>query len=119
MPAVIEPLSSVAFCLSLLMSSLLFLYLHSLSECHLTSRCCSSLSSVLSSPHSQLTELDLRDNNLGDSGAHQLCEGLRTSNCKLVTLRLSGIKISESEEQNLRSLQEELKRTGRQVDIKI
>ncbi|XP_051777625.1 NACHT, LRR and PYD domains-containing protein 3-like isoform X3 [Erpetoichthys calabaricus] len=90
-----------------------------LDTCGLTSRCSSSLSSVLSSPHSQLTELDLRFNSLGDSGAHQLCEGLRTPNCKLKTLRLSGNEISESEKKNLRSLQEELNRTGRQVNIKI
>ncbi|XP_051777774.1 NACHT, LRR and PYD domains-containing protein 3-like isoform X1 [Erpetoichthys calabaricus] len=87
--------------------------------CGLTSRFSSSLSSVLSSPHSQLTELDLRNNRVGDSGAHQLCEGLWTPNSKLKTLRLSGYKISESEEKSLRSLQEELKGTGQQVDISI
>ncbi|XP_051777842.1 verrucotoxin subunit beta-like isoform X12 [Erpetoichthys calabaricus] len=90
-----------------------------LNSCCLTSRCCSSLSSVLSSPHSQLTELKLSRNKLGYSGAHQLCEGLRTPNCKLKTLRLSGNEMSKSEMKNLRSLQEKLNRTGRQVDIKI
>ncbi|XP_051777762.1 NACHT, LRR and PYD domains-containing protein 3-like isoform X4 [Erpetoichthys calabaricus] len=88
-------------------------------SCRLTSRCCSSLFSVLSSPHSQLTELYLSKNRLGDSGAHQLCEGLRTPNCKLKILRLSGNEINESEKKNLRSLQEELNRTGRQVNINI
>ncbi|XP_039616438.1 ribonuclease inhibitor-like [Polypterus senegalus] len=88
-----------------------------LSFCGLTSRCSASLSSVLSSPHSQLTELDLSKNKLGDSGAHQLCKGLLTPNCKLRTLKLWRNEISESEKKNLRSLQEELNRTGRQVDI--
>uniref|UniRef100_A0A8C4SUH2 NACHT domain-containing protein n=1 Tax=Erpetoichthys calabaricus TaxID=27687 RepID=A0A8C4SUH2_ERPCA len=57
-----------------------------LSECGLTSACCSALSSVLSSPNSQLTELVLDNNKLGDSGARQLSEGLRSDNCKLETL---------------------------------
>uniref|UniRef100_A0A8C4XD90 NACHT, LRR and PYD domains-containing protein 3-like n=1 Tax=Erpetoichthys calabaricus TaxID=27687 RepID=A0A8C4XD90_ERPCA len=88
-----------------------------LSDCGLTSGCSSSLSSVLSSPHSQLTELNLSINRLGDSGARQLREGLRTTNCKLKTLWLRFNEVSESEMKNLRSLQEELKRTGRQVII--
>ncbi|XP_039616432.1 NACHT, LRR and PYD domains-containing protein 12-like isoform X1 [Polypterus senegalus] len=90
-----------------------------LDSCGLTSRCSSSLSSVLSSPHSQLTKLNLNFNKLGDSGARQLCEGLRTPNCKLKTLWLQLNDISESEEMSLRSLREELNRTGRQVKIKI
>ncbi|XP_039598592.1 NACHT, LRR and PYD domains-containing protein 1b allele 4-like [Polypterus senegalus] len=89
----------------------------SLSDCGLTSGCSSSLSSVLSSPHSQLTELILSINKLGDSGARQLHEGLRTPNCKLKTLWLQFNEVSESEKKNLRSLQEELNRTGRQVII--
>ncbi|XP_039618068.1 ribonuclease inhibitor-like [Polypterus senegalus] len=88
-------------------------------SCDLTSRCSSSLSSVLSSPKSQLTELDLRNNKLGDSGAHQLCEGLRTPNCKLKTLWLWFNEISKSKKENLKSLQEEVNGTGRQVDISI
>ncbi|XP_039618286.1 NACHT, LRR and PYD domains-containing protein 3-like [Polypterus senegalus] len=88
-----------------------------LHSCGLTSRCSSSLSSVLSSPHSQLTELNLNFNKLGDSGTHQLCEGLRTPNCKLEILELLFNGISESERTNLRSLQEELNKTGRQVNI--
>uniref|UniRef100_A0A8C4TF48 NACHT, LRR and PYD domains-containing protein 3-like n=2 Tax=Erpetoichthys calabaricus TaxID=27687 RepID=A0A8C4TF48_ERPCA len=56
-------------------------------SCGLTSACCSALSSVLSSPNSQLTELELNNNNnLGDSGARQLSEGLRSDNCELETL---------------------------------
>ncbi|XP_051777782.1 NACHT, LRR and PYD domains-containing protein 1b allele 4-like [Erpetoichthys calabaricus] len=88
-----------------------------LHSCGLTSRCSSSLSSVLSSPHSQMTELNLNFNKLEDSGAHQLCEGLRTPNCKLEILELLFNGISESEMMNLRLLQEELNRTGRQVNI--
>ncbi|KAG2456853.1 NLRP3 protein, partial [Polypterus senegalus] len=57
-------------------------------SCGLTSACCSALSSVLSSPNSRLTYLDLTDNKLGDPGAHQLSEGLRSDNCKLKKLEL-------------------------------
>uniref|UniRef100_A0A8C4TQ24 Ribonuclease inhibitor-like n=1 Tax=Erpetoichthys calabaricus TaxID=27687 RepID=A0A8C4TQ24_ERPCA len=60
-----------------------------LSDCGLTSRCCSALSSALSTPHSRLTELDLSSNNMEDSGVDQLCEGLRSENCKLEKLSLS------------------------------
>ncbi|XP_051781172.1 NACHT, LRR and PYD domains-containing protein 3-like [Erpetoichthys calabaricus] len=89
----------------------------SLSDCGLTSRCCSALSLVLSSPHSRLTELELDNNNLGDSGACQLCGGLRSPNCKLKALRLSDKDISDRGEKNLRSMQKDLQRIGRQVDI--
>uniref|UniRef100_A0A8C4SX05 NACHT, LRR and PYD domains-containing protein 3-like n=2 Tax=Erpetoichthys calabaricus TaxID=27687 RepID=A0A8C4SX05_ERPCA len=86
-------------------------------SCGLTSACCSALSSVLSSPNSQLTVLSLSFNNLGDSGARQLSEGLRSDNCKLETLKLKDNGISEREKRNLRSLREELRRSGRQLTI--
>ncbi|XP_051777749.1 NACHT, LRR and PYD domains-containing protein 3-like isoform X4 [Erpetoichthys calabaricus] len=88
-----------------------------LSQCRLTSRCCSALSSALSSPHSRLTELNLSNNNMEDSGVDQLCEGLRSENCKFETVRLGGNKISQSKKMDLWSLQEELNKTGRQVNI--
>uniref|UniRef100_A0A8C4X2V6 NACHT domain-containing protein n=1 Tax=Erpetoichthys calabaricus TaxID=27687 RepID=A0A8C4X2V6_ERPCA len=59
----------------------------SLPLCELTSGCCSALSSALSAPHSPLTELNLSDNRLEDSGVSELCEGLRSENCKLEKLR--------------------------------
>ncbi|XP_039618279.1 NACHT, LRR and PYD domains-containing protein 3-like [Polypterus senegalus] len=56
--------------------------------CRLTSRCCSALSSALSSPQSRLTELNLSNNNMEYSGVNQLCVGLRSENCKLEKLSL-------------------------------
>uniref|UniRef100_A0A8C4SMV4 Uncharacterized protein n=1 Tax=Erpetoichthys calabaricus TaxID=27687 RepID=A0A8C4SMV4_ERPCA len=56
--------------------------------CGLTSGCCEALSLVLSSKHSSLVEVDLSNNNLEDSGVHQLCEGLRNPNCKLETMEM-------------------------------
>ncbi|XP_039598975.1 NACHT, LRR and PYD domains-containing protein 3-like isoform X1 [Polypterus senegalus] len=88
-------------------------------SCGLTSACCSALSSVLSSPNSRLTFLNLDKNNMGDSGARQLSGGLRSDNCKLEELWLQFNGISESEKRNLRSLQEERRRPGRQLTIYI
>uniref|UniRef100_A0A8C7IDF3 NACHT domain-containing protein n=1 Tax=Oncorhynchus kisutch TaxID=8019 RepID=A0A8C7IDF3_ONCKI len=58
-----------------------------LGQCGLTEGCCSDLASVLSSPNSQLKQLELRDNDLQDSGVTLLSAGLEDPDCKLHTLR--------------------------------
>ncbi|KAG2460108.1 NLRP3 protein, partial [Polypterus senegalus] len=59
-----------------------------LDSCGLTPGCCDALSSALIAEHSQLTELELRDNNLEDSGVRLLCIWLRCPNCKLEKMSL-------------------------------
>uniref|UniRef100_A0A8C5GPB8 NACHT domain-containing protein n=1 Tax=Gouania willdenowi TaxID=441366 RepID=A0A8C5GPB8_GOUWI len=58
-----------------------------LSSCGLSERSCAALSSVLSSQSSSVKHLDLSNNDLQDSGVKLLCEGLKSSHCKLDSLR--------------------------------
>ncbi|XP_053710673.1 NACHT, LRR and PYD domains-containing protein 12-like isoform X2 [Synchiropus splendidus] len=67
-----------------------------LSRCGLSERSGSLLSSVLSSPSSSLTQLDLSYNkNLKDSGVELLSAGLKSPHCHLETLSLSYCGLSE------------------------
>ncbi|KAL3999952.1 hypothetical protein ACER0C_007723 [Sarotherodon galilaeus] len=65
-----------------------------LSGCDLSERSCETLSSILSSVSSSLRELDLRNNNLQDSGVKLLSFGMKCPQCKLETLSLSGCNLS-------------------------
>ncbi|KAM9820820.1 LOW QUALITY PROTEIN: NACHT, LRR and PYD domains-containing protein 3-like [Neosynchiropus ocellatus] len=66
-----------------------------LSRCGLSERSGSLLSSVLSSPSSRLTQLDLSINDLQDPGVELLSAGLKSPHCHLETLSLGWCGLSE------------------------
>ncbi|KAM8866513.1 uncharacterized protein ACB058_007398 isoform 6-T6 [Synchiropus picturatus] len=66
-----------------------------LRDCRLSERSGSLLASVLSSPSSSLTHLDLTNNTLFDHGVELLSAGLESPHCHLETLRLRFCQLSQ------------------------
>ena len=64
-----------------------FSFVYRLTMCFLKDGHCEVLASVLSSDDSHLRELDLRDNDLQDSGVELLSAALGHPNCKLEKLK--------------------------------
>ncbi|XP_063058211.1 NACHT, LRR and PYD domains-containing protein 12-like [Engraulis encrasicolus] len=66
-----------------------------LSNCFLTRKSCSALSSVFRSRPSSLIQLNLTYNSLGDLGAEMLSSGLEHPNCRLETLEMQECNLDE------------------------
>ncbi|XP_036406862.1 NACHT, LRR and PYD domains-containing protein 3-like [Megalops cyprinoides] len=65
-----------------------------LRECSLTALCCADLATVLRSHHSELGDLELRDNDLEDEGVRELSAGVQDPSCKLQRLGFVATKKS-------------------------
>ncbi|XP_053085784.1 NACHT, LRR and PYD domains-containing protein 12-like isoform X1 [Pangasianodon hypophthalmus] len=66
-----------------------------LARCHFSQSSCAELASALTSVSSSLSELDLSDNDLQDSGLELLFAGGENLYCKLQILRLSWCNLTE------------------------
>ncbi|KAI4888731.1 hypothetical protein NFI96_022238, partial [Prochilodus magdalenae] len=66
-----------------------------LALCNLGVKACENLGSLLKLENSSLKDMDLSNNDLQDSGVELLSAGLKSSQCKLEILRLSGCMITK------------------------
>ncbi|KAL1268776.1 hypothetical protein QQF64_034139, partial [Cirrhinus molitorella] len=71
--------------------------------CGLDETCCETVSSALQSSNCHLTELNLSNNHLQDSGVKLLNDGLKSSHCLLNILRLCGCNITDQSCESLSS----------------
>ncbi|XP_076832906.1 NACHT, LRR and PYD domains-containing protein 3-like isoform X2 [Brachyhypopomus gauderio] len=65
-----------------------------MSNCGITAEGCGFLGPVLSSKLSHLRELDLSQNNIGDSGVKEISNTLKKDSCKLETLKLNNCNLT-------------------------
>ncbi|KAI4880674.1 hypothetical protein NFI96_004119 [Prochilodus magdalenae] len=75
-----------------------------LTMCKLSTHSCGTLQSVLQTEHSSLVELDLSNNDLQDSGVELLSTTLKSSQCKLKTLRFAICNLSKKSCEILQSV---------------
>uniref|UniRef100_W5KXE1 NACHT domain-containing protein n=1 Tax=Astyanax mexicanus TaxID=7994 RepID=W5KXE1_ASTMX len=75
-----------------------------LGGCGLTMKHCETICCALKSESSCLKELDLSNNYLQDSGVELLSAGLKSSHCKLETLRLARCNLGQKTCENLGSV---------------
>ncbi|XP_073695251.1 NLR family CARD domain-containing protein 3-like isoform X1 [Garra rufa] len=85
--------------------------------CNLTAQCCESLSSALQSLNSVLSELDLSNNEVQDSGVKLLSDGLKSPNCMLEILRFSKCKLTAQSCEILSSVLQSSNSVLRELDL--
>ncbi|XP_073722573.1 NLR family CARD domain-containing protein 3-like [Misgurnus anguillicaudatus] len=66
-----------------------------LADCDLTVKSCKSVASALQSSNSPVRDLDVSNNDLQDSGVKLISDALKSPDCKLHTLRLSGCMVTD------------------------
>ncbi|XP_028254208.1 NACHT, LRR and PYD domains-containing protein 12-like, partial [Parambassis ranga] len=88
-----------------------------LSDCNLSETHCEVVASALKSDPSHLTELDMNQNRLQDSGLKQLCAGLDSPHCILQVLRLSSCNLSERSCEALSSVLSSQSSSLRELDL--
>ncbi|XP_067237012.1 NACHT, LRR and PYD domains-containing protein 3-like isoform X2 [Chanodichthys erythropterus] len=85
--------------------------------CGLDETCCETISSVLQSSNSHLTEWDLSCNHLKDSGVMLLSDGLKSSHCQLNILRLFGCNLTGQSCESLSLALESSNSVLRELDL--
>ncbi|XP_052445895.1 NACHT, LRR and PYD domains-containing protein 12-like isoform X3 [Carassius gibelio] len=88
------------------------------SGCKLTAQCCESLSSALQSSNCVLRELDLRNNDLQDSGVKFISDGLKSQNCQLQKLSLAGCNLTAQCCESLSSALQSSNYVLRELDLR-
>uniref|UniRef100_A0A671KJ24 NACHT, LRR and PYD domains-containing protein 3-like n=2 Tax=Sinocyclocheilus anshuiensis TaxID=1608454 RepID=A0A671KJ24_9TELE len=86
-------------------------------SCGLDETCCETVSSALQSSNSHLTELDLSNNHLQDSGVKLLYDGLRSPHCRLNILRLCGCNLTAQYCESLSSALQSSHSVLRELDL--
>ncbi|XP_058628336.1 NACHT, LRR and PYD domains-containing protein 3-like [Onychostoma macrolepis] len=85
--------------------------------CDIDETCCETLSSALQSSNSHLTELDLSNNHLQDSGVKLIYEGLKSPHCRLNILRLCGCNLTAQSCESLSSVLKSSNSVLRELDL--
>ncbi|KAK9960335.1 hypothetical protein ABG768_008191 [Culter alburnus] len=88
-----------------------------LESCGLDETCCETISSVIKSPNSHLTELDLSSNQLNDSGVKLLSDGLKSLHCHLNLLRLCGCNLTGQSCESLSSILQSSNSVLKELDL--
>ncbi|KAI2665869.1 NACHT, LRR and PYD domains-containing protein 12 [Labeo rohita] len=85
--------------------------------CGFDETCCETVSSALQSSNSHLTELELSNNHLQDSGVKLIYDGLKSPNSKLEMLRLSGCRLTAQSCESLSSALQSSNSVLRELDL--